>query len=164
MSRRLHCRLARVGARWLLCCSFALPQVAPLCWLVDRRTPAGQRRLRSLVRRGVYYRRFAGRVTPGGPCVQSDAFTITFFDGSLAYLLRLGDRLYLTPKVLAGWTLMDPAPISGRTNGVNVGAGVGIEYATSMDHFTIGADVVGRYILGANIPTVSIYPRVKYTF
>lgn len=107
---------------------------------------------------------FAGRIGQAGPCNQSDAFTVTFFDASVAYLYPLSDRLYLTPKVVGGWTLLDPAPIAGRTKGVNVGAGVGIEYATSMDHFTIGADVLGRYILGANIPTVAIYPRVKYTF
>ncbi|MDQ3266013.1 MAG: adventurous gliding motility protein CglE [Myxococcota bacterium] len=105
---------------------------------------------------------FAGRV--GGACARSDAFTVTFFDASLTYLHRLGNRFYLTPKVVAGYTLLDPEPVSGQSQGFNLGAGIGVEYATAMDHFSVGADVLGRYVLGANIPTVAIFPRVKYTF
>jgi hypothetical protein len=41
---------------------------------------------------------------------------------------------------------------------------MGIEYATQMDHFSIGADVVGRYILGTSIASLAIFPRLKYTF
>ena len=33
-----------------------------------------------------------------------------------------------------------------------------------MDHFTIGADVLTRVILGPNILSFAIFPRVKYTF
>lgn len=107
---------------------------------------------------------FAGRSGSSGACARSDAFTVTFFDASLGYLFRLTDRLYLTPKVVAGWTLLDPEPIEGHKQGVNVGGGIGVEYATAMDHFSIGADLIGRYVLGANIPTFAIFPRVKYTF
>jgi hypothetical protein len=39
-----------------------------------------------------------------------------------------------------------------------------VEYATNMDHFTIGLDVVYRMILGPNIHTLQFFPRVKYTF
>ncbi len=105
---------------------------------------------------------FAGRV--GDLCAQTDAFTLTFFDVQLAYLHPLGDRFYLTPKVLAGQTLLDPAPVSAITQGFNLGAGVGLEYATAMDHFSVGMDVVARYVFRANIPAFSVFPRVKYTF
>lgn len=105
---------------------------------------------------------FAGRV--GDLCSQTDAFTLTFFDVQLAYLHPLGDRFYLTPKVLAGQTLLDPAPVGDVTQGFNMGAGVGLEYATSMDHFAVGLDVVGRWVFRANIPAFSVFPRVKYTF
>jgi hypothetical protein len=33
-----------------------------------------------------------------------------------------------------------------------------------MDHFSIGADVVGRFIVGTSITSLAIFPRVKYTF
>jgi hypothetical protein len=105
---------------------------------------------------------FAGRV--GELCAQTDAFTLTFFDLQLAYLHPLGERFYLTPKVLAGQTLLDPAPVGQVTQGLNAGVGIGLEYATSMDHFSVGLDVVGRYVFRANIPAFSIFPRVKYTF
>lgn len=107
---------------------------------------------------------FAGRLGADGSCRRSDAFTVTFFDASVAYLLKMGDRLYLTPKIVAGWTLLDPEPIDGHTRGVNIGGGLGVEYATAMDHFSVGAEVLTRYVLGANIPTFAIFPRVKYTF
>jgi hypothetical protein len=105
---------------------------------------------------------FSGRI--GGQCTQTDAFTTTFLDLSFAYLQRLGDRFYLTPRLVGGYTLLDPAPLPHVWDGPNVGLGIGIEYATSMDHFSIGADVVGRYILRANIPALTLMPRVKYTF
>jgi len=105
---------------------------------------------------------FAGRI--GDLCNQTDAFTMTFFNAQLAYLHPLGDRFYLTPKVLVGQTLLDPAPVGEVTQGLNLGAGVGLEYATAMDHFSVGLDVVARYVFRANIPAFSVFPRVKYTF
>lgn len=105
---------------------------------------------------------FAGRV--GDLCQQTDAFTMTFFGLSLAYLHPLGERLSLSPKVLGGYTLLDPAPVGDVTAGPNVGVGIGVEYATAMDHFSVGADFVARFIFRANIPAFSLFPRVKYTF
>ncbi len=113
------------------------------------------------------YNCFSGRV--GGNCVETENFTITFFDATLAYLVPLRERLYLTPKIAAGYTLLDPSPVrkengEGFTRGLNFGAGIGVEYATAMEHLSIGADLLVRYIPVANIPAVSIFPRVKYTF
>lgn len=98
-----------------------------------------------------------------------DNFTLTYLNGSAAYLFRLANRFYLAPKLTAGYTLLDPAPLNdGSGNpvnaGPNFGAGIGVEYATYMDHFTIGADAMVRFVVGPNIPTVAIFPRVKYTF
>ncbi|MHB8872677.1 MAG: adventurous gliding motility protein CglE [Myxococcaceae bacterium] len=107
-----------------------------------------------------------------GECSATDNFTVTFIDFTAAYLFKLADRFYLDPKLAVGYTMLDPAPVVTGTgadqvsinSGMNVGAGVGIEYATSMDHFSIGLDVLGRYILGPNILTLQFFPRVKYTF
>ena len=71
-----------------------------------------------------------------------------------------------------GWTLLDPAPVytgSGTartpvTGGLNAGVAASIEYATNMDHFSIGLDVAFRFVIGPNIPSLGIYPRVQYTF
>jgi len=113
---------------------------------------------------------FAGYV-PGSnnQCLLADNFSVMFGDATVAYRVPLATRLYLTPKLAAGLTRLDPSPrdpenTTGRTNALNAGAGVGLEYATSMDHFTIGADLLVRYIIGPDIPTFALFPRVKYTF
>jgi hypothetical protein len=108
-------------------------------------------------------------VREAGRCALADSFTIGFANLTAAYLVRLAERLYLTPKVTAGYTSLDPAPVrssGGRliSSAANVGAGLGIEYATRMDHFSIGADVVGRFIVGTSITSLAIFPRLKYTF
>jgi len=104
-----------------------------------------------------------------GRCALADSFTMGFANLTAAYLVRLAERLYLSPKVTAGYTSLDPAPVlsdGGRPirSAANIGGGVGIEYATRMDHFSIGADVVGRYILGTSIASLAVFPRLKYTF
>lgn len=105
-------------------------------------------------------------------CTASDNFTVTFLDLTAAYLLPLADRFYLSPKLAIGYTMLDPAPVvdgSGAdarpvNSGINAGGGIGLEYATSMDHFSIGVDVLYRMIVGPNIHSLQFYPRVKYTF
>ncbi|MBK7858788.1 MAG: adventurous gliding motility protein CglE [Archangiaceae bacterium] len=99
-------------------------------------------------------------------CTTSDNFTVTFIDVSFAYLFRIAERFYIAPKIVGGLTLLDPVPdLSGSTLRPNVGAAIGIEYATNMDHFTIGLDIVlGRFIIGPNIFSMQFFPRVKYTF
>jgi hypothetical protein len=104
-----------------------------------------------------------------GVCSTSDSFTMQFFDVTARYLVPLKGRLFLTPEAIAGYSRMDLAPRlsasgKGLRSGANVGGGMGVEYFTSMDHFSIGADLVFRYVLNARIPTVSLFPRVKYTF
>ncbi len=79
------------------------------------------------------------------------------------------ERFHLAPKLTGGYTQLDPAPAlngSGKpiTSAANVGGGVGIEYVTGMDHFTIGADVLARWIVAPNISSIAVFPRLKYTF
>jgi hypothetical protein len=49
-------------------------------------------------------------------------------------------------------------------NGFNVGVAASLEYATNMDHFSIGVDVSYRIIIGPNINVFAFFPRVQYTF
>lgn len=111
---------------------------------------------------------FSGR-GPDGFCAQSDNFTATFFDVTAAYLFRTAPRLFVAPKLAAGYTVLDPAPtLNGAGNPVtgaaNVGVGVGLEYATLLDHFSIGIDLMTRVVLGPNIVSLQLLPRLKYTF
>ncbi len=112
---------------------------------------------------------FAGYLPDSQVCSMSDNFTVAFGDVTAAYMVPLAERLYLMPKVAAGLTRMDPAPVGegdpGRAlTAPNAGLGIGLEYATPMDHFSVGADFMARFIIGPNIPTFALFPRVKYTF
>jgi hypothetical protein len=97
-------------------------------------------------------------------CNLSDNFTLIFISASGGYLHRVLDRLYVGGKIIAGWTLLDPAPVANVTGGVNAGVAASVEYATNMDHFSIGLDVAFRFVIGPNIPSLGFYPRVQYTF
>lgn len=115
---------------------------------------------------------FAGLNPKNDSCLRTDNFTMTFIDLSGAYLVNLAERLYVAPKVVVGYTLLEPAPVerSDQTpvnSAINAGLGVGVEYATNMDHFSIGFDVIGRYVVGLGSGlnlAVQFFPRVKYTF
>ncbi len=94
----------------------------------------------------------------------SDNFTMTLLNVSGGYLFQLVERLYLGPKLLVGYTLLDPSPVTNVTGGLDIGLNASLEYATNMDHFSIGLDAGVRYVVGANILAIAIYPRVQYTF
>jgi hypothetical protein len=110
---------------------------------------------------------FAQGSAVSGTCTAADSFTIATVDGFLTYLVPLKRRLFLTPKLLAGYANLNPSPVSQAHPiyaAANVGAGVGIEYAASLEHFSVGADVLFRYALGADVSTIALLARVKYTF
>jgi hypothetical protein len=97
-------------------------------------------------------------------CANADNFTMTFITVSGGYLHQVIERLYLGGKLIAGATLLDPEPVTGVGVGANVGAAFALEYATNMDHFSVGLDVSVRFVIGPNILGFAIYPRVQYTF
>lgn len=110
-----------------------------------------------------------------GNCTETSNFTMTFVSVSVSFLVQVIEHLYITPKVVVGYTFLDPAPVATGTGAdrkelkgaMHGGVGVGFEYATSMDHFSLGLDVTARYIVGLgsgfNV-VLEYYPRVKYTF
>lgn len=104
-----------------------------------------------------------------GDCTQADNFTLTFLSVTAGYLARVVERFYLGAKLIAGYTLLDPAPVYTSTGapvngGLNAGVAASMEYATNMDHFSVGIDVAFRFVIGPNIPSFAFYPRVQYTF
>ena len=66
--------------------------------------------------------------------------------------------------------LLDPDPVppdvasTGVRSALNVGVAASLEYATNMDHFSIGLDVAFRMVIGPNIMALQFFPRVQYTF
>lgn len=114
---------------------------------------------------------FAG-LKNDGSCSESDNFTLTFLSVTGGYLHRVVERLYVGGKAIVGYTLLDPPPVyqgtgTARTpvsGGLNVGVAASLEYATNMDHFSVGVDVTWRMVIGPNIMALAFYPRVQYTF
>ncbi|MBL9039276.1 MAG: adventurous gliding motility protein CglE [Archangium sp.] len=116
---------------------------------------------------------FAGLVGNDQRCAESDNFTLTFLSLTGGYLHQVVERLYIGGKGIVGWTLLDPPPVyspptgTNRTpvsGGLNIGAAASLEYATNMDHFSVGFDVAFRIVIGPNIMSLGFYPRVQYTF
>lgn len=99
-----------------------------------------------------------------GRCSKPDSFSMLFIGLSGGYLFQLVDRLYLGPRVLAGVVLLDPVPVSGPAVRPTVGGMVSLEYATGLDHFSLGLDVAYRMVIGPWISSIAIFPRVQYTF
>ena len=99
----------------------------------------------------------------------SDNFTITMYGAEVVFKVHLVDRLWLRPRIEGGYAMFDSPPVlddgkNGVMGGGYAGVGVGIEYATHMDHFSIGIDIGGRLIIGPNIPAFTFHPMIKYTF
>lgn len=112
---------------------------------------------------------YSGRNAKTGDCTQADNFTVTFLNLTVGYMRLIAERLYVGAKLHGGIGLLDPAPVLSADGSLvriapNFGLGASLEYATNMDHFTIGIDVVYRFIVGPNMSTLQFFPRVKYTF
>jgi len=102
--------------------------------------------------------------------VVADNFTQTFIDLTAGYLHRFGDgyitsRFYGGAKLVGGIALLDPKPIpnGGLVYG-NFGIVAALEFATMVDHFSVGLDVGYRFILGPNASALTFAGRVQYTF
>ena len=103
--------------------------------------------------------------TAAGVCPLSDNFTMTYLNASVGYLHQVVERFYVGGKLLGGVTLLDPDPVGdGSLVRGNFGVALSIEYATNMDHFSVGLDLSYRLIIGPNINALMFYPRVQYTF
>lgn len=99
------------------------------------------------------------------PTTLSHNWAATTFEGSALYGYQVLPRLMLTGRLLGGMALIEPQAFEGKDGMVPlIGAGVGVEYATQFDHFSLGIDVAGKKFLGTDALGIAIAPRVKYTF
>jgi len=104
--------------------------------------------------------------------VLPDNFSNTFYQLNLSYRQPLAERLGVVLGVVAGYQNLDPAPLFTNNDpnaapisgGIMFGGDISLEYATNMDHFFVGIDAVPRFVIGPNLLSVAIFPRVKYTF
>lgn len=110
----------------------------------------------------------ASTCPPGGTAPAT--FTLMSVQGKVSYRIPIADRLFIPLRGFAGVTLLspNPQPTSPTDNGSQIepcfGGATGIEWATPFDHFTLGAEVSGVFVLQINALALAIYPTVKYTF
>jgi hypothetical protein len=105
------------------------------------------------------------------PCVDrtgqpwTDNWTATTVEGSILYGRELAGRLMGTARVIGGLAILQPVAFEGYGDQVPIaGFGLGLEYATQLDHFSLGLDVAGKMFVGPNALGIAIAPRIKYTF
>lgn len=95
----------------------------------------------------------------------SDNWTATTFEASALYGFQIANRLMLTGRVLGGMANIEPVAFEGTDGMVPlVGFGLGAEYATQFDHFSLGLEVAGKNFIGPNALGIAVAPRIKYTF
>ncbi len=108
---------------------------------------------------------WSGRPAPDAACPLSESFSTIFLNASVGYMHEVVERFYVGGKLIGGYTLLDPAPVKDVNGGATVGVAASLEYATNMDHFSIGLDISYRLtIAGQPISGLMFYPRVQYTF
>jgi hypothetical protein len=105
-------------------------------------------------------------LTPNSP----RDFGITFVNVAVVGTLWL-DRFGISGKVFGGGALLQPAPLPDELPlGGNVGAGIGLRWATLLPGVTVGADVNGYAVIAQGggevliIPGLSFAPVIKYVF
>jgi len=92
-------------------------------------------------------------------------WTAQTFEGTVLYGYQVVPRLMVTARALGGVGFIEPMAFADTTNPVPLlGGGIGLEYATQFDHFSLGLDAAMKYFLGPNVSGFAIAPRVKYTF
>lgn len=100
-----------------------------------------------------------------GEGLLADNWSATTVEATIWYGYEVLPRLMVTARGLGGIGLIQPKAFPDHEGAVPLlGGGVGIEYATHFDHFSVGLDLAGKYFLGPNVLGVAIAPRVKYTF
>lgn len=109
----------------------------------------------------------------GQTCLAPDSFGATFAEGGVSYGFDVGPRTLLSIRGVAGYTDLSPGPVlhngdrRAHTPGFHFGGGAGIEYATHLDHFSIGLDALVRHTRAADafsLTSLSLLPRVRYVF
>lgn len=107
------------------------------------------------------------------PTAGSSTFTMLAIDAEISYRLEVANRVFIPFRAFGGYADFTPVPsnalVSNFATASDVweptfGLATGIEYATHFDHFTVGLEASGRFVLALNMTAIAIYPRIKYTF
>jgi hypothetical protein len=116
-----------------------------------------------------------------GACAAADSFGAAFLEAGASYGFAVAMRTLISLKLMAGLTDLTPGPVIDGTAvpdslfGFHVGAGIGIDYDTRLQHFAVGFDLLVRYTFAPYTPegsssqtlglaTMALMPRIRYVF
>ena len=78
---------------------------------------------------------------------------------------ELVPRLKATVVGTVGYQLLTPQITDGAPMGSpHVGIGAGVAYATRLPGLDVGAELLTRVAFTPMLPSLSIYPRIRYVF
>ncbi|MFL5442499.1 MAG: adventurous gliding motility protein CglE [Myxococcales bacterium] len=112
-------------------------------------------------------------------CAAADSFGATFLEVGASTGTQIAPRTLLSAKVLGGVGIFSPGPfahldgsVPDRVIAPHLGAGVGLDYDTHLDHFSIGLDALARYSVASKpdgqgregIASIAFLPRIRYVF
>jgi hypothetical protein len=112
-------------------------------------------------------------------CAAADSFGVTFVEVGASSGTQIAPRTLLSGKVLAGVGIFSPGPFAHLDGSVpdrivapHLGVGIGLDYDTHLDHFSVGIDALARYSVAnkpdnqgrAAIASVALMPRIRYVF
>jgi hypothetical protein len=79
--------------------------------------------------------------------------------------VELLPRLTVNGTLALGYSFLTPAITRDAPPGApHVGFGTGVDYATRIEGLSVGAEVLVRVAVTPLLPSLSAYPRVRYTF
>lgn len=105
-----------------------------------------------------------------GPCYeqsggQLENFSVVPLELGARYGYEFLPRLSVLGTVVGGYTLFTPSITdAGSPGSPHVGAGVGLEYGTRLHGLTVGAEALFRTAFTPMLPSLAVYPRVRYVF
>jgi len=111
---------------------------------------------------GVYGRQIPGTQGSGDNEISTDADVLMLMLGG-RFNLATTKRMGFFIKANVGYMLASPE-MAKVGDGVEIHAGAGIEYATQLRHFFVGAEVMASYLPAVGGFSAFVTPTLKYTF
>lgn len=106
------------------------------------------------------------KLEDGSPAASPEDFSVIPLEVGARYAVtELVPRLKLTVAATVGYTLLTPQVTETAPNGsAHAGLGVGVAYATRLPGLDVGAELLTRVAFSPMLPSLSIYPRIRYVF
>lgn len=106
------------------------------------------------------------KLSDGSDAAAPDDFSVIPLEFGVRYaFIDIVPRLKATATVVAGFQFLTPQVYDGAPIGtLHAGGGVGVAYATRLPGLELGAEVLARVGFSPMLPSLSIYPRIRYVF